>query len=68
MDDIACAVIETRENIFLYFENIFVSSSLIRNERERERGRIDQKYLGGLSICEHHFGISFLKRENELFQ
>lgn len=37
MDDIACAVIETRENIFLYFENIFVSSSLIRNERERER-------------------------------
>lgn len=66
MDDIACIVIETR--IFFYILKIFFfSSSLIYNERERER-EIDQKYLGGLSICEHHFGISFLKRENELFQ
>jgi len=65
MDNIVCVIIETRI-FFLYFENIFFDS-LIYNERERER-EIDAKYLKGLSMCKHYFGISFLKRENELFQ
>lgn len=62
-----CLCCNWNKNIFFIFCKYFFPSSLIYNEREIER-EIDQKYLEGLSICEHHFGISFLKRENELFQ